>query len=197
MTYLEEIWRKLVHLASATIPIVYWFTTKQFVLGALIPLAGLAIVIEALRHGRPAVREFIDSWLGRIIRRAETHTLTGATYVVFAALLAIVLFDKPIAITVLLFLSISDALASLIGIRFGRRRFLGKTLAGSTAFLVSAVAIALLLMHESPLIAVSGAVVATIVEALPLKIAGYKIDDNLSIPIAAGSVMSLLQGVVG
>ena len=197
MTYQEEIWRKVVHLASAAIPIVYWFTTKQFMLRALIPLTCLAIVIEALRHGHPAVREFIDYWLGRIIRRAETHTLTGATYVVLASLLSILLFDKPIAITILLFLSISDALASLIGIRFGWRRFLGKSLAGSTAFLVSAATIALLLMYDSPLVAISGAIVATIVEALPLKIAGQKIDDNISIPLAAGSVMSLLQAATG
>ncbi|MBU0616213.1 MAG: phosphatidate cytidylyltransferase [Planctomycetes bacterium] len=192
MTYKEEIWRKLVHLASAAFPIAYWLTDKPFMLCVLVPLAVIAIVAEALRHTRPGFRTFIDNWLGRVLRQAETHTLTGATYVTLGALLSILLFDKPIAITVLLFLSVSDALASLVGIRFGRVRLGSKSLEGSAAFFVSAAIIALLIMRSAPLVAIVGAAVATLTEALPLKVAGRKLDDNLTIPLVAGTAMTLL-----
>jgi dolichol kinase len=197
MTYKQEIWRKLIHLGSAAFPIAYWLTNQTVMLWVLVPLAVIAVGAETLRHLRPGFRAFIDRWLGRLLRRAEDHTLTGATCVTLGALLSIVLFDKPIAIAVLLFLSVSDALASLVGIRFGRIRIGNKTLEGSAIFLVSAVAIALLVLRSAPLVAVLGAAVATVVEALPLKIAGHKLDDNLTIPLVGGGVMTLLQEVLG
>jgi dolichol kinase len=196
MTYKEEVWRKLVHLGSAAFPIAYWLTDKPLMLRVLIPLAIFAVVAEALRHTWPGFRTFIDKCLGRVLRSAEAHTLTGATYVTLGALLSIVLFDKPIAITVLLFLSVSDALASLVGIRFGRVRIGGKSLEGSAAFFVSAAAIALFAMRPSPLVAVAGAAVATVVEALPLRIAGHKLDDNLTIPLVTGAAMTLLGRIL-
>ena len=197
MTYGDEIRRKLIHLSSAAFPIVYWATDRAFMLRVLVPLAAVAIVAEALRHLRPGFRAFIDRWLGRVIREAEAHTLTGATCVTVAALLSIWLFDERIAITVLLFLSVSDALASLIGIRFGTVRFLGKSLAGSTAFFVSAAAIALFVLPESSPVALAGAAIATVVEALPLRIGHYRLDDNLSIPLLTGAAMTAMQTAFG
>ena len=41
-----------------------------------------------------------------------------------------------------------------------------------------------------------GAAIATVVEALPLKIAGHKLDDNLTIPLIAGAAMTLLRMVL-
>jgi dolichol kinase len=193
MTDGDEIRRKLVHLSSGAFPVAYWLTDRPFMLRVLVPLVAVAIVAETLRHQNPGFRALIDRWLGRIIRQAEAHTLTGATYVTLAALLTIVLFEKPIAITALLFMSVSDALASLVGIRFGRARFFGKSLAGSAAFFVSAGVIGLLVLSATPLIALAGALVGTVVEAVPLKIGGYRLDDNLSIPLIAGAAMTAVS----
>jgi dolichol kinase len=196
MTYQQEIWRKLIHLGSAAFPIAYWLTNQTVMLWVLVPLAAFAIGAETLRHLKPGFRAFIDRWLGRLLRRAEDHTLTGATCVTLGALLSIVLFDKPIAIAVLLFLSVSDALASLVGIRFGRIRIGGKSLEGSAVFFVSAAVIALFVLRTTPLVAIAGAAVATLVEALPLKVAGHKLDDNLTIPLITGTAMTLLGTVL-
>ncbi|MFQ6048849.1 MAG: diacylglycerol/polyprenol kinase family protein [Phycisphaerae bacterium] len=196
MTYLDEIRRKLIHLGSAAFPIAYWATDQRFVLRVLIPLAVVAIVLETLRHWRPGFRALIDRLLGRVLRQAEAHTLTGATYVTFAALISIVAFPKPVAVTVLLFLSVSDALASLIGLRFGKVRFFGKSLAGSAAFFISASAIALYLLPTTRLLALAGALIGTVVEALPLKIGEHKLDDNLSIPLITGAAMTALAAAL-
>jgi dolichol kinase len=197
MTYGDEVRRKLVHLSSAAFPLAYWATSQVFMMRVLVPLALVAVVAEALRQRHPGFRALVDRWLGRIIRQTEAHTLTGATCVTIAALLSIWLFPKHIAIAVLLFLSVSDAVASLIGIRFGSVRFLDKSLAGSVAFLVSAVAIALVSLPEAPVVALAGALIATVVEALPLKIGKYKLDDNLSIPLLTGAAMLALQSAFG
>lgn len=193
MTYGDEIRRKLIHVAAAAIPLAYWATDRTLVLSVLVPLAIVAIVAETLRRVNRPFQAFIDKWLGRVLRKAESQTFTGATYVTAGALLTIVLFPKEIAITVLLFLCVSDALASLVGIRFGRVRFLGKSLAGSMAFFVSAEAIALLLLPTAPLLGLAGALIGTVVEALPLRIGKHKLDDNLSIPLVTGAAMTALQ----
>lgn len=196
MTYGDEIRRKLIHLGSAAIPLAYWATSREFMLGALVPLAVLAIGAETLRRHHRGFHDFIDRWLGRVLRRAETRTFTGATYVALAALITIALYDRPIAITALLFLAVSDALASLVGRRFGTVGFLGKSLAGSTAFFVSAAGIAWFTLAETPLTALAGALAGTIVEALPLRLGAHKLDDNLTIPLAAGAAMSLTQALL-
>jgi len=194
MRYLDELGRKAIHLGSSAIPITYMFISRRTAVWILGALVLVAIVIETLRHFIPAVKAWFERRMGNIFRDFESRTLTGASYVVFGAFLAVLLFDKRIAITVLFFVSISDALASLIGIKFGGKlRFFGKSLAGSGAFLISAVIIAMLALPDDPPAALLGALVATIVEALPLRIAGNKLDDNLTVSLSSGLVMTLMS----
>lgn len=118
--------------------------------------------------------------------------MTGATYVILGAFLAVLLFPRKVAISAMLFLSISDAAASLVGIKFGRIHFLGKSLTGSLAFFVSAAIIVYFAQPGPWWVGLIGALTATVVEALPLKLGGHKLDDNLTIPLSAGAVMTLL-----
>jgi dolichol kinase len=193
MTYWDEIRRKAIHLGSAGFPLLYWFTgNRTLMLQILIPLVAFAIIVESARQFSPAVEAFVQRWLGKIMRLEEKRLFTGATYVVISALIMIAFFPQQIAIATLLFMSVSDAAASLIGIRYGRIRFLGKSLEGSLAFLVSAFAIAAWLMPNNLLVGALGAVVATIAEALSLRWGPIKIDDNLAIPLASGTAMFLM-----
>jgi dolichol kinase len=190
MTYWEELGRKSIHLGSAVFPLIYHYTDKTFMLWLMIPLVVFAITIETLRQFFPGVQSIVQRTLGPILRVEEKSLFTGATYVAIAILLSVLLFPKPIAICALLFLSISDALASLIGIKFGKARFLGKSVAGSGAFLLSAIAIALWqLPPHAWLVGIAGAVVATITEALSMKYGQFKIDDNLAIPLVSGGAI--------
>lgn len=193
MTYWDEIGRKAIHLSSAIFPLVYHYTSCEFMLWVMVPLVAFALAVETARQSVPAVEAWVQRWLGKIMRREEKRLFTGATYVVISVLLMIALFPKEIAITALLFMSISDALASLIGIKFGGTwRFLGKSVAGSSAFFLSAIAIALWQLPAHPLVGLAGAATATIAEALALRFGDFKVDDNFSIPLSSGVVMLLL-----
>jgi dolichol kinase len=196
MTYWDEINRKSIHLGSSVFSLLYWFTDKPIMLRVMIPLVTFSILVETLRQYVPAVQASVQRWLGKILRVEEKKLFTGATYVAIGVLLCVLMFPeslKKMAIAVMLFLSISDALASLVGIKFGRARFLGKSLAGSAAFLLSAVAIAtLVLWGESAswrVIGLVGAVVATVTEAITFRWGEFKLDDNFSIPLVSGGVM--------
>lgn len=190
--YREEVGRKLIHVGSALFPILYWYTDRRTMLWLMIPLVAFALVVETARFFSPAVRALVHRLVGRILRPAEKQLLTGATYVAISILLCVLVFEKPVACTVLLFMSVSDAAASLVGIRVGGPKFFGKSVSGSAAFLVTALAVGWWMMPGDFPIALAGAVVAMVIEALPLHIGPFKVDDNLAIPLGGGIVMTWL-----
>ena len=75
----------------------------------------------------------------------EHFQFTGAIYVLCSALLCLCFFGKEVAAIALTVMLISDSFSALIGRSFGRIKInKNKTLEGSVAFFVSALAINLL-----------------------------------------------------
>ena len=112
---------------------------------------------------------------------------TGATYFLIGSFLCVLFFDKTLAIVCLCFLTLGDLCAALIGKQWGRiKLFSRKSLEGSVACFVVCAAIALL-MRLHPAVAITGALVATVVELLPIGV-----DDNITMPLISGFAMHLL-----
>ena len=101
------------------------------------------------------------------------------------------MFDKAVAVAALSFVIVGDTFAALIGRKFGRHRFGRKSLEGSLGCLAGTLLVALLAPGLSLTVGLTGAVVATVVEAL-----SNKIDDNISVPIISGLAMTLLMKVL-
>ena len=192
-SYSTELIRKGIHISSLSIPLVYYYLTRETALMILIPITLAFAVTDILRLFHPASGRLYERAFGFLLRKHEQNTqgrkLTGATYVLLSATICVAVFPKVIVITSFAILIISDTMAALIGRRFGKHRFLTKSLEGSTAFFVSA----LLVVAIAPKIAylpveyfagAAAALTATIVEATALPV-----DDNLSIPLSAGAVM--------
>jgi len=125
---------------------------------------------------------------GSLIRDHEHNTLTGATYLVLSSLLCITLFSKTVAVAAISFLVLGDTMAALVGRSFGKKRFFQKSIEGSLACFFSCLLCGSLVPQLSFGVSVVGALVATLVELLPLPI-----DDNLRIPLLSGGVMQLLS----
>lgn len=194
--YRIEVIRKAIHLCSLSIPIGYYFLPKSIVLSILIPLTIAFLVVDIARHYHKPIEEWFYKYFGFMLRRHESDkerkTLNGATYVLISATICVIIFPKIITVTSFAILIISDITAALIGRRFGKHRFLAKSLEGSAGFFFSA----LVVIAVSPkieyqlseyLISIVAAFVGTITEALP-----GKVDDNLSIPIVLGVTLWLL-----
>ena len=194
-SYGAELVRKAIHLSSIAIPVFYFLTPRSVALSALIPLTLVFIIIDIARHYFRPVEEWFNATFGRLLRNRESDKerkrLNGATYVLISASLCVLIFPKLVAITSFIILIISDMMSALIGRRFGKHKFLGKSLEGSTAFFLSA----LLVVLFTPKIGyiageyIIGAIAAAsgaVVEALP-----WEVDDNLSIPLAVGGVLWL------
>jgi glycerol-3-phosphate acyltransferase PlsY len=96
------------------------------------------------------------------------------------------MFDKTLAIVCLGFLTLGDLFAALIGKKWGRiKLFSQKSLEGSLACFTVCALIALIKFH--PVIAITGAIVATLIELLPTGL-----DDNVTMPLISGVVMQML-----
>lgn len=189
--YRDELFRKLIHLTSLSIPIVYYFITKGTAAIILGILAALALVIDLARYFHPEIGKIFYKIFGFLLRKHELDhkkkNLNGATYVLISALISVLIFPKVIFIAAFSILIISDSLAALIGRKFGKRKFISKSFEGTLTFFVSACVVILFTpkignLAGEYIIGFVGAFIGAIVENVSFKL----IDDNLSIPLAVG-----------
>ena len=184
----RELRRKSIHLLGLVVPILYFFTSRDLAIIGVGGLVTLALVAELLKGVVPAFRAIFLRIFSPILRSQEQKGgLTGATYFLIGSFLCILFFDKTLAIVCLCFLTLGDLCAALIGKQWGRiKLFTRKSLEGSLACFVVCTAAALLIgLH--PVVAIAGALVATLIELVPTGI-----DDNVTIPLISGLAMHLL-----
>lgn len=183
----NELVRKAIHLSSAAIPLLYLsLFEKDVMLKGVIFLAFGFLLAEYLRLHYSWAKQAFMMVFGSAIRDHEKDALTGATYVFTGAVLCIFLFPKEIAVPSLLILSISDTFAALIGIPFGKHKFLAKSLEGSLSFLLSTIAILYWFSPDTMFINMLIAILLTVAEAYP-----QNLDDNFVIPLLSGILLTL------
>lgn len=152
-----------------------------------------AVIIDFLRLEVKPFGRFFNRLLGKLLWEREKHSLTGATTYAVSAFLSVYFLDKWIAIAVLLFLSLGDTSAHIIGVRWGITHFNSeKTIEGSAACLVICLGISMLLPEPDIIVLIAGSVVASVVELFPLGI-----DDNLSLPLISGVAMEIFIKQLG
>jgi dolichol kinase len=180
-----EITRKIVHLATLSIPLGYLFLPEDTVLLIVLLLFLGFFSVDLLRYYHSGVASLFQKYFfGKVLREEEKPTLMGATYFLFSTLLVILLFPKPIAIASLLILIISDTAAALVGKGVGRVRIFKKTLEGTIAFLISSFLIVWIYPGLDRFSGSLAAVGAAVIEMLPIGI-----DDNVTIPLVSGMIM--------
>jgi dolichol kinase len=191
--YKYELVRKGIHLSSLSIPLIYSFISKELALAILVPLTGAFLVVDLARYYFPPVSAWFYRWFGWLLRHHEQDSsrkrLNGATNVMIAATLCVLIFPKFITITALAVLVLADSTSALVGRRCGKRPFFAKSAEGALAFFVAGVLVILVtpkpeglpLEYAFGIVAVA---IATIVESLPTRI-----DDNISVPLTIGFVL--------
>lgn len=185
--------RKLVHLIALLIPLLYYLLPRSLSALLLAVFTLLFILIDYVRLHVGSVKKLFMLLFGQLLRRKELSTLTGGSYLLLASLVALAIFpNRGVFIAAVSFLVIGDTVAALFGLRFGRIRLFRKTIAGTFACLVSCL-ITAYIVYKLPntnlpfVVGIIGAVIATIVEALPVEV-----NDNVVIPIFSGAVMQII-----
>ena len=186
------IWRQLFHLIPGSIvPVAGIFAPQEITVIAFGALAFISLSLDLLRFRASWLNRLFTRWLAPLLKKEEDHRITGATYMVVAGFIVFLFFDKTVAVSAMLFLSLGDPVAALVGRRMPGPRLFAKSPVGTAAFVgVSLLVVTALVgsgafqYHWGLLV---GAVVAGLVELTPVPL-----DDNLTIPLISGAVMHLL-----
>jgi dolichol kinase len=204
--FFKELGRKAFHMAGCVIPAAYYFFFSKEVMGAV--LAACVIGAGILEYMRLTGRDLYPT---SFMRPSEKGRIGGYFYAAASMFLSVALFSKTIAVAAILFLVIGDAITGLAGaILFmysGKKSIDARAKAErglvyavthpkpvSLMLVMFAVcgAIGLALRPELSYLAIAaGATGAVIADAFPWRVSGYTIDDNLSIPLLAGVLMTL------
>ena len=190
----SEYYRKGIHLFNLVIPLSYYyvFTEKWEVLKILSLITLCFIVIDISRHFVPLIKSIFSFFFNKMLREHELKgKLTGATWVMIASCVSITLFSKPVAILSLVYMSLGDTAAGLIGQKYGKHRIGNKTWEGFVAGLIVCIIIAINYDMLPKHIALSGALVAMIMEIMPIPL-----DDNFKIPLGSGGMMMMLSSPI-
>ena len=152
----------------------------------------LCVIFDILRHKVAWVKSLFSLFINSMLRGHEQEgKLTGATWVMIGAVISIILFSNPVAIIALIFMSLGDSAAGLIGQRYGKHKIWNKSWEGFFGGLFVCIIIGIIysLLTELPMtISLSGAVAAMVMEILPIPL-----DDNFKIPLGAGAIMMMLS----
>jgi dolichol kinase len=191
-----RIYRHAAHLlVGSSISVAGLYAPVSWMVWGLVGISAVAMVAEAVRA---VVPPFNDALMRTIplFKPAERSRVTGATFLILAAMMSFVWFDREVAVLGLLFIAVGDPAAAILGSRSKRGKLFGKSLVGTVAFAIAAgAAAALTALHPNvPLVwwVGVGVVVAALVELLPLPL-----DDNFTVPLAAGGVMAGLAIIIG
>lgn len=198
----NELYRKILHFCLIIVPVAYHYLGKWPSVIILAIIAALVVPSDYFRRRNDKLNRVFVKIFGLILRQHELagNKLCGASYVALAACITFGLFKAPIAVTAFCVLVISDGFAAIIGRSFSSAQFFEKSVAGATGFFVSGLitiavcgniyAVGFLFY----LFAMFSLIFVTIVESRPSL---FKVDDNLSIPLAFALLMTVFDLIWG
>ncbi len=186
--------RKLLHLAMAALPAIGWRWSYRWELALVGLFLAASLGVEVARRAWPEVNRLLWRLLPSVFREGEGRQVLGSTWFAVGAAATLLLFGRDTGGTALLFLIWGDAMAEVVGRRWGRGGQ-GKTVAGSLACLAAclvAAGVGVGLGGLHPGAALLGAAMATLVERRP-----PPPNDNVWMPLLSGLAMGGAAGLWG
>jgi dolichol kinase len=179
-------WRKVFHAFNAVViaAAVAWAPwsdrTLLLVLGAVV---ALLLAGDVVRLSSPRVNATFFRAFGKLASPREATGIASSTWYAAGILAAVALFPRPEAIAGILVLGFGDPASAFVGRTVGRRPFLGGTLEGSLAFVVTAAAILALVAFPWPAV-----LVAALASAFAER-TSWPLDDNFTVPVVCAGAL--------
>ena len=191
-----ELQRKALHLLALVVPWGMHVLGMPRALYVLLPLTLLALTGDIARAYSVRFNHFIRRVFGAMMRRRELPppgqgiVINGATWVLVSATLLALIFPLRIAVPIFTMFMVSDAVAALVGRRWGRHRWGStyRTVEGSTAFFVSGLGVMACVATWPFAISAIATVATCVAEALP-----GPGNDNVRVPVTGALVVVLLE----
>ena len=108
--------RRLFHLiAGSGIPLAGIFAPQPELAASVAVLALISLGLDLVRFRMAGLNRLFLRWLAPLLKHDEDRKITGASYMLAAALIAFLIFDRQVAVLALLFLALGDPAAALVG----------------------------------------------------------------------------------
>lgn len=207
ISFSQELLRKGIHFVSFSIPIGYYYASKELAYTILIPITIVFLIIDVFGRKKTIVQKLLHKYFGGMLRSHEFEDkliLNGASWVLLSAMLCIAIFPKIIVVTAFAVLILSDSSAAIFGRLYGKHKYYHKSYEGSLAFFIAGILVVFYIAITNSMpwtfyaIGAFAVLVGTLVEAISSSI--IKIDDNLTIPLSiscvlwAGNHLAILLG---
>ncbi len=194
MLTIREAGRQCLHAALGMIIVllVYFNLLRPFGLFLIVVISGMISIL----HKR--VRLPFFSWFLNAFEREGQKSFPGKGmfFIFVGSLLAVQLFERDIALASIMVLALGDSVSHIFGAQFGRLRNIlngksKKLLEGTLAGAVAGFAGAVLFVPVPE--AFLGSLGAMIAEVVKIDFNDTTLDDNLIVPLVAGTVMLLVR----
>ena len=187
--------RKLWHLAGGAVVVgslVLFAPSKRWAIVILAAALALMLAIDLVRYFSRRGKRLFWRHLGFLTSDKEKRGPTTSLYYAASLLLCVIIFPPFAAIGGVISLAAGDTVAAIVGRRYGRLRIGGKSIEGAMAN--AALTFALIMIFvRSYHVAASGALAGAVVEMLSIP----WLDDNITVPLAAGGAMVAVAALFG
>jgi len=188
----KEIRRKSIHLTGLSVPLGILVFGRTFTALMIALALATALLLERGRlKGTIRLPE---------VRDHEEKKVAGYIYYIAGSLLTVILFAPMIAVAAMLMLSLGDAVSGLVGsvlknsnVRGCNERWRVKPFPIVACMFLACLAIGYLSFGLTRLpfpVYLAGAAGATVADSVALVFGSRNLDDNLTIPLFAGALMS-------
>ena len=179
--------RKLWHFASGAFVVaslVLFAPSKKWAVVILAAGLALMLVIDIGRYFSRRGKRLFWRHLGFLASEKEKKGPTTSLYYAASLLLCVIIFPSYAAIGGVISLAAGDPIAAIVGRRYGKLRIGGKSIEGGLANAALTFVLILIFVRSYP-VAASGALAGAAVEMLSIP----WLDDNITVPLAAGGAM--------
>lgn len=184
-------WRVAIRPFAILFVVFYVFYPQNVVL-VIIGIVGLCfILLDIFRFINKQTNKLLTERFKALFRKSEVKAFSSMTLFLVAGFIAILVFEKEIAITALVFLVFGDIFSKIFGLAFGRHKVMHKTksIEGTLAY-VGCVIICIFILSTtlniSIWILIVGGVTAPLVELF-----SFNLNDNFTVSLISGSVMTV------
>ncbi len=183
--------RQILHILFGIIflTLIIYNLITPLILFIILVFSGILSFLS-LKFKLPIVNFFLKNF------ERQNVELPGKAFLLFLAgiLLTWKLFPLDIALASITILTFADPISHFIGKNFGKTKdFLDKkkNIEGHIAgFLLSSL---LAMFFVPPCLALSGSLIAMFFESIIIEVQKIRLDDNLTIPLVAGTIMLLVR----
>jgi dolichol kinase len=187
-----ELKREILHILIGIIAlflIIYNIISPLIIF--IILSIGIFVSLLSLKIRIPLISWFLDNFE----RDKDKNKLPGRgiIFAVAGSLLSLQLFERNIALASIIILTFADPISHLVGKAFGKTKSpLNKTKNIEGHIAGAIISSIMAMFFVSPILALVGAIIAMLFESLIIEIQKIQLDDNLIIPLAAGTTMFLI-----